>query len=62
MALRWELFMALAMLGSLGGPSLGPSHGFCYAWELRWPFVGIFCVFAMLGCLNDPLLGAFQLP
>ena len=42
MALRWELLMALAMLGSLDGPSLEASHGPCYARELGWPFVGSF--------------------
>ena len=42
MALPWELLMALAMLGNLDGPSLGASHGPCYAWELGRLFVGSF--------------------
>ena len=42
MTLRWKLFMALAMLGSLNGTSLGASHGPGYAWELRWVLIGSF--------------------
>ena len=42
MALRWKLLMALATLGCLDGSLLEASHGHCYAWELRWPFVGSF--------------------
>ena len=30
-ALRWELFITLAMPGSLNGPSLRASHGLFYA-------------------------------
>ena len=40
MALRWELLIALAMLRSLDGPSLGTFYGPCYSWERGWPFVG----------------------
>ena len=31
MALRWELLLALALLWSLDGSSLGAFHGLCYA-------------------------------
>ena len=42
MALRWEFFMELAMLGTLDGSMLGASHGSCYALEFGWPLVGSF--------------------
>jgi len=34
--------MAYAMLGNLDFPSLGSSHGPCYAWDLGCPFIGSF--------------------
>ena len=34
--------MVFSMLESLDGPSFGASKGFCYAFELGWPFVKIF--------------------
>ena len=42
MALRLELLIAIAMLRSLYGPSLGAFRGPCYSWELGWPFSGSF--------------------
>ena len=42
MAFHWELFMALVILGNLDGPSLGASHGLCYAWDFEWPFIESF--------------------